>query len=75
MVLRVERWVEESIMDLCDRLESAWRERSNECVDWVRDCGSLVVRELRGRVVSRERYVFVVGSLELGSGRGDGLSK
>lgn len=55
VVLSVERWVEESIIDLWERLERAWRESRRECVVWERDCGSLVVRDETGSVVSRVR--------------------
>jgi hypothetical protein len=75
VVVRVERWFEESIMDIWERFERAWRERRREWVVWVRDCGSEAVRDERGRVVSRFRYVDVVVSLEEGGGRGEGVSK
>lgn len=55
VVLSVDRWVDESIMDLCERLERPWRERRRECVVCERDCGSLLVRDESGRVVSRFR--------------------
>jgi hypothetical protein len=55
VVERVERWVEEAIMDLWERFESAWRERRREWEVWERDWGSVVVREERGRVVRRLR--------------------
>jgi len=41
VVPKVDRWAEESIMDLCERFERAWRERSSEFVVWVSDCGSV----------------------------------
>lgn len=72
---RVERCVDDAIMDLCERLERAWRERRREWEVWERDCGSLVVRDERGRVVRRLRYADVVLSVEDGGVRGEGVSK
>ena len=53
VVERVDRWVEEATVDLWERFDSAWRERSRECELWERDWGSVVVRDKRGRVESR----------------------
>jgi hypothetical protein len=55
VVDRVERCAEEAIMDLWERFERAWRERRREWEVWDRDWDSVVVREERGRVVSRFR--------------------
>jgi len=74
-VLRVERWVDESIIDMWERLERAWMESKRECLVWESDCGSVLVREDTGRVVSRLRYVDVIGSLREGGSRGEGVSK
>lgn len=83
VVVSVARWVAESMMDLCERLERAWSARCSDCVDWERDRPSpssfeLRLRDARGRVVSRLRYAAVVGSV--GEGRGvrderEGVSK
>ena len=73
---RVERCVEEVITDLWERLERDWRERRTECEVWVRDCGSVDVRETRGRVVRRFRYAVVVDEeVDDGAGRGEGGEK
>lgn len=72
---KVDKWVEDSMTDLWERFESAWRERRSECEDWERDWGSLVLREESGNVVSRLRYVAVTGSFEEGGGLGEGESK
>lgn len=55
VVESVERCVEESMIALWERLESAWSERSRECVVCDSDWGSLVVRAERGKVVNRFR--------------------
>lgn len=75
VVLRVARCVAESMMALCERLERAWRESSNECVVCESDCGSELVRDERGRVVRRLRYEVVFGSFDEGAGLGEGVSK
>ena len=72
---RVERCVDEAIMDLWQRFESPWRESSRECDVWESDCGSVVVSDERGRVVRRVRYADVVLSVEDGGPRGEGVSK
>jgi len=69
VVLSVDRWFADSIMDLWERLESDWRERVRDCVCEERDCGSVVLMDERGSVVSRLRYVFVVESFNDGGGR------
>jgi len=51
----VDRWVADDITELCERFESACRERSSECDVCERDAGSVVVREERGSVESRAR--------------------
>jgi len=70
----VDRWVADDITELWERFESAWSERSSECEVWERETGSVVVREARGSVESRARYVVVVGD-EGGGARGDGVAK
>ena len=72
---REERWSDEDTKAALEREESDWRERSVVWDEWARDWGSDVVREERGRVERRERYLRVILSLRLGRGRGDVLSK
>ena len=55
VVDRVDRWFEEVMMDLWERLDSAWRESRREWVVCERDCGSLPARAESGRVVRRLR--------------------
>jgi hypothetical protein len=55
VVPKVDRCVEESIIDLCERFESACRERSNEFVVCLSDSGSVEDREERESELSRER--------------------
>lgn len=75
MVERVDKWFVDSIIDLCERLESDWRERVWDCVCDERDCGSVDVRDERGSVVRRLRYALVVGSFDDGGARGNDFEK
>jgi hypothetical protein len=72
---REERWSDEAITDLCDRLDSACRDSCIVCDVWAKDWGSVVFNDESGRVVSLFRYEEVIGSLEDGGGRGEGASK
>lgn len=67
--LRLERYSAEAIMGAFDLAASDWRERRAEWEAWVSDCGSTVAREASGRVDRRLRYLFVIGSSILGTGR------
>ena len=58
-----ERWEDEATRAALERAARDWRERRLECVDCRRDWGSVDVREVRGRVDRRERYLLVVGWL------------
>ena len=76
VVRRLERCSEEATRAELERAERDWRDRRVVCEDWARDWGSDEVREARGRVERRFRYLAVAWSWTLGTGRGEaGVSK
>ena len=76
VVRRLERCDEEDTKAVVERAERDWRERRVEWEDWARDWGSDVVSEAKGRVERRVRYLDVMLSWTLVTGRGEaGVSK
>ena len=76
VVRRLERWSEEATRAELDLAERDWMERRFEWEDWAKDCGSVEVRDAKGRVEMRFRYFAVTLSLTLGTRREEvGLSK
>ena len=76
VVRRLERCSDEATKAELKRAESDWSDSRVVCEDWARDWGAEEVREARGRVERRFRYLAVAWSWTLGMGRGKaGVSK
>jgi len=60
---REDRWSDEAITDLCDRLDSACKDSCIVYDVWPKDWGSVVFSDESGRVVSLFKYEAVIGSL------------